>query len=128
MHEIAAGFLVDADGRVLLGFRAGWKALWPGHWDCIGGHIEAGENAETALRREVREEVGVVPMSCAPLADIAAGDVHLRLYLIRQWSGGAPANCSAEHEAVRWFTLAELRDLTPIVPFGYAELLAPYLQ
>jgi 8-oxo-dGTP pyrophosphatase MutT (NUDIX family) len=128
MHAIAAGFLVDAGGRVLMGLRTGWKAIWPGRWDCIGGHIEPGETAAAALVREISEEVGVVPTAFQPIGRIAADDLDLRLYLVRAWTGGAPANRSDEHDAIGWFGLDALWRLTPIVPYGYADLLAPHLR
>jgi 8-oxo-dGTP diphosphatase len=123
MHDIAAGFLIDAAGRVLLGRRAAWKAIWPGHWDCIGGHIEAGESTEAALIREIREEVGVTATDYAPLAVVERPDVLLSLYVVRAWTGGAPTNCCDEHDELRWFTVDEMRSLQRLVPYGYADLL-----
>jgi len=33
---------------------------WPGHWDLPGGAREGGENPETCVLREVREELGLI--------------------------------------------------------------------
>ena len=35
--------------------------LYPGHWALFGGHLEAGEEPEAGLRRELQEEIGFVP-------------------------------------------------------------------
>lgn len=35
--------------------------LYPGHWGFFGGHIEAGEDPEVAMRRELLEEIGYCP-------------------------------------------------------------------
>jgi 8-oxo-dGTP pyrophosphatase MutT (NUDIX family) len=123
MHNLAAGFLIDAASRVLLGRRAAWKAIWPGHWDCIGGHIEAGESTEAALIREIREEAGVIATDYAPLGVLEKPDVRLSLYVVRAWSGGAPTNCSDEHDELHWFSVEEMRALPLLVPYGYPDLL-----
>jgi ADP-ribose pyrophosphatase YjhB (NUDIX family) len=52
----AGAIITDSDGRVLLlkhRFRPGTG------WGMPGGFIEAGEQAEAALRRELHEEVGL---------------------------------------------------------------------
>jgi len=35
--------------------------LYPGYWGLFGGHIEPGEDPETALKRELMEEIGYSP-------------------------------------------------------------------
>jgi len=46
----------DGQDRALLGRHANWE---PGWMSTIAGFVEAGESAEAAVRREVREETGV---------------------------------------------------------------------
>jgi 8-oxo-dGTP diphosphatase len=45
--------------RYLLLRRSGHKDYAPGIWECITGRVDQGEGFEDALRREVREELGV---------------------------------------------------------------------
>jgi 8-oxo-dGTP diphosphatase len=56
--QVVAGILSDARGRVLLAQRAHGSHL-AGLWEFPGGKIEAGESAEAALRRELREELAI---------------------------------------------------------------------
>ncbi len=53
----AAAFVFDADRRVLLVRRA--KEPAKGLFGIPGGFIDFGESAEVAVRREIREEVGI---------------------------------------------------------------------
>ncbi len=48
--------VLDDDDRLLLGRHVGWPA---GRFSTLAGFVEPGESLETAVRREVREEVGV---------------------------------------------------------------------
>ena len=53
----ACAAVVLAAGRVLLARRA--RPPYAGMWDVPGGFLEAGEEPFGALRRELREEIGV---------------------------------------------------------------------
>lgn len=35
--------------------------VYPGHWGFFGGHVEPDENPDTAVRRELLEEIGYAP-------------------------------------------------------------------
>lgn len=55
----AAGAIIERGGRILLARRGG--PPYAGTWDVPGGFVEAGEHPARALRRELREELGVAP-------------------------------------------------------------------
>ncbi len=48
--------------------RSPERRWFPDVWDLPGGHVEPGEDERTALRRELREEVGVEALAIEPLA------------------------------------------------------------
>jgi 8-oxo-dGTP pyrophosphatase MutT (NUDIX family) len=55
---IASALVSDDRGCVFVQRRSSTRRLFPGCWDLIGGHVEDGEDALSALRREIREETG----------------------------------------------------------------------
>lgn len=60
LHPVVHLHLLDSNGRLYLQQRPLWKEIQPGKWDtAVGGHIDYGEEVETALFREVREEIGI---------------------------------------------------------------------
>lgn len=109
---VAAVALIDADGRVLISQRPPGKSL-AGLWEFPGGKIESGERPETALIRELKEELAIdVAESClAPLtfASHAYEDFHLLmpLYVCRRWKGEAKAQ---EGQVLKWVRPQALRD------------------
>lgn len=64
---IVVAVLTDDEGRVLLCRMAPDHGVFPGQWALPGGGVEPGERIETALRREVREELGIELRSATPL-------------------------------------------------------------
>jgi 8-oxo-dGTP diphosphatase len=60
MKEIAAIIFENDKGEFLLYLRDNKPDIpFPGYWDLIGGHVEAGESPEEALIREVKEELNI---------------------------------------------------------------------
>ena len=109
---VSAVALVDPDGRVLLAQRPAGKPM-AGLWEFPGGKVNPGETPETALIRELAEELGIdVAASClAPLtfASFTYPEFHLLmlLYVCRKWSGIPMAR---EGQRLAWVRPARLGD------------------
>lgn len=66
VHAVARVQVFDRHGRILLQLRSAAKDIQPGKWDtAVGGHLQPGEEAEAAARREMHEELGVSPARLA---------------------------------------------------------------
>ncbi len=117
--DIAAGLLC-CQGRVLLGKRSARRLAYPGVWDLPGGHMEAGEAAEQALVRELREELGVTAtqwrewavLRAPAMGDETAHMLCVHLFLVTQWDGKPRNLLPDEHDAVEWFTVDDAAKLT----------------
>jgi 8-oxo-dGTP diphosphatase len=102
--------LIDEDGRVLIAQRPEGEmvlgVLGVSRWE-----VEMNESPETALIRELHEELGINTWgSClAPLtfASHKYDEFHLLmpLYVCRKWSGIVQAR---ENQALKWLTPAQI--------------------
>ena len=60
LHPVVHLHVFNSRGELYLQKRPAWKDIQPGKWDtAVGGHVDLGESVEQALRREVREELGI---------------------------------------------------------------------
>jgi 8-oxo-dGTP diphosphatase len=55
---VVGAVVTDGRGRAYVQRRSPKRALFPGCWDLVGGHVEEGETVTQALAREIREETG----------------------------------------------------------------------
>ena len=122
---VVAVALLDTDGRILLSQRPSGKTL-PGLWEFPGGKVEPGETPETALLRELTEELNLsLQVSClAPLtfASHSYASFHLLmpLYVCRQWNGKPQPR---EGQKLAWVRAQDLKNYPmppadiPLIPF-----------
>ena len=109
---VSAVALIDPDGRVLLAQRPPGKSM-AGLWEFPGGKVEPDESPETALIRELKEELGIDTFtSClAPLtfASHAYPDFHLLmpLFACRKWQGIVTG---VEGQSLAWVRPNDMRN------------------
>jgi 8-oxo-dGTP diphosphatase len=115
---VVAGALIDASGHVLVQQRPEGGSM-AGLWEFPGGKMEVGETPETALIRELREELGIDVITVAPLsfasAPLDTAHLVMLLYECREWRGTpAPIHASA----LKWVKPDHLR----VLPMPPADL------
>jgi 8-oxo-dGTP diphosphatase len=109
---VAVKGLILHEGKVLIVQRAKDDEIGGGTWELVGGKIEFGEDLETALVREIREEVGLdVTVEKILYATTFKTDptrqVVILTYLCR--SNNRDVVLSKEHIDYRWSTKEQLR-------------------
>lgn len=113
---VGAGAIIYKDGKVLLQRRAD-----DGTWAIHGGCLEPGESTEEAVIREVREELGITPLSLEFYSILSGKDMFLRYpngdeayivsvtYFCDDFSGEIRLD-PAEVSEVRWFSVDSMPD------------------
>ena len=95
--------LFDSKNRIL-SCRRPPEDVWGGWWEFPGGKIDPGESEETALRREISEELGihVNPKSKVATINHEYEDRFVSLYI---WDCGivdSNAIIPIEHDVIKW--------------------------
>jgi 8-oxo-dGTP pyrophosphatase MutT (NUDIX family) len=64
-RTIVSAIIFSKDGKLLMGLKDPSKGgVYSDSWHIPGGGVEAGEDQESALRREVQEEAGIDITDC----------------------------------------------------------------
>ena len=104
-------------GKMLLGKRSKDKSFDQLKWSLFGGHVKPEEAHDDAIRRELREELGIEVSQVECIGTLPEIDEKLRyltdVYIVREWQG-EPRNLQ-EHDEIRWVAPEELDglDLSP---------------
>lgn len=109
--EVAVGVVVNSSCQVLVGQRT-VKDDYFEKWEFPGGKLEPDESAETALKRELKEETGLQVASSEEMLvlehDYPDRHVKLHVYLVTEFSGEASGR---EGQQLRWVSADELNQL-----------------
>jgi len=121
--EVVAAVLTQPDGRVLLAQRPPGK-VYAGYWEFPGGKVEPGESLETALARELHEELGiVVSRACRWITRVFEyphATVRLNFFRVFDWQGEPHPH---EGQIFSW-QLPDAVEVTPLLPANFPILKA----
>jgi 8-oxo-dGTP diphosphatase len=107
--QVVAAVVVNRQGEVLIAQRppGKWQA---GRWEFPGGKLEAGENEEQAVKRELAEELGIRVDVAQRVTECRHdyGDrcVDMGLWLVLRHDGEPKG---LDGQALKWVTPAQLR-------------------
>ena len=114
---VVGAVVTDGRGRVYVQRRSPTRALFPGCWDLVGGHVEEGETVTQALAREIHEETGWALAGVGRVVaclDWEAGGLRRREVdvLVRvEGDLDQPALEPDKHDLARWLSPAEVNVL-----------------
>ena len=113
LHPVVHLHVFNSLGEVYLQRRPDWKDIQPGKWDtAVGGHLDYGETPEEALRREVREELGITRFIPKRIGQYVFDSKRERelVYVNSAIYNGEIHPSQEELDGGRFWTMDEIRD------------------
>ena len=108
--SVAVGVIKNPQGQILIALRDDARHQG-GLWEFSGGKIEANETAEQALKRELKEELGIDVVQATPLITIKHQypdkTVQLRVFTVEHFTSEPH---SAENQPIQWVNPNELKN------------------
>lgn len=111
LHPVVHLHVFNSRGKLYLQRRPLWKDIQPGKWDtAVGGHVDLGESVEMALRREVREELGITDFTPETLTHyVFESATERELVFVHRTTYDGPITPSEELDGGRFWSLDEIR-------------------
>ena len=114
--QVVAAVIVS--GNMILACRRSPMKSAGGKWEFPGGKVEPHESPETALIREIREELGIVIKLGERIArsDTRVGDFSIDLASYWASVAGPNPTSSTDHDELRWIAIPDLHQLDWAAP------------
>ena len=112
LHPVVHLHVFNSQGELYLQKRPAWKDIQPGKWDtAVGGHVDLGESVEMALRREVREELGITEFMPEAVKTYVFESAREReLVFVHKTVYNGSITPSDELDGGRFWSLEEIRE------------------
>ena len=110
--DVAVGIIHNSVTNKVLVAQRNTKDMHLGKWEFPGGKINPGESAEQALKRELKEELGITVLSFNLFDsfefDYTHSKVKLIFFMVTDFDGQAQG---LQGQVVRWVNMRELSEL-----------------
>lgn len=103
----------------------------PNKWSLVGGEVDEGESFEQAVRREIKEEISVLPKLIKYLGKISTPDGNSHaIFLVKMTNREVEQlKIGDEGQKIKFFSIQEIRNLDLATNVKrYFELHADYLE
>lgn len=116
LHNEVGCLIINGKGQVLLQKRSANKKFDPNKWALCAGHVDAGESLDDAMKREIKEEIGINIVN-GELKSYGAKEVKIKqknshityfYYLVKDLPVEAFKVQQEELSEVKWFDIDEV--------------------
>lgn len=107
--SVSAIIVRPSDNKTFVTERSLNKEFSPGKWETVGGKVERGETVEEALKREVKEELGVEIKAHRYFGEYQWGTRTFKAFVIELKEEPVPNK--EDFEDWGWFTKEEIEKM-----------------